>query len=99
MKHIGDDYFEFRCRCGENVLVRSGDLVCLDDWGFLCGGCGKGKPAVTFGERSEDVVCEICRTRMSPEVWNDFNETHEDGERTALCRSCLDLGGNEGWKS
>lgn len=91
MKHIGDDYFEFRCGCGENFLVRSGDLVNADHRGYLCGKCGKGTPTFRFGERSEDVICEICRARLPSDVWSDFPETHEDGEKTVLCKACIDL--------
>lgn len=100
MEHIGDDYFEFQCRCGETHLVRLGDVLHIGAEGFLCESCGRGGLTARFGERREDVICDICRCRMpSDGRWLEFFMEHEDGEQTALCPDCLMLGDDgENWK-
>jgi hypothetical protein len=27
MKHIGDNYYQFKCTCGENILLQGGDII------------------------------------------------------------------------
>jgi predicted RNA-binding Zn-ribbon protein involved in translation (DUF1610 family) len=102
MKDIGDNYYQFRCPCGEEVLLRGGDHVHFQGKTPLCSMCGKDRPTKKVGEHKDEIVCEICRKRMPPQeglVDGFLPSIHPDGEVTIVCRECqmLDPEGEE-WK-
>lgn len=98
MKHIGDDYYEFTCPCGEVVLVRLGDEIHMGMGVLFCATCGKDHPTFKFGKKDERVICDLCRERID-EVDDLFPTEHDDGEIRSLCQRCrrLDWDGEE-WK-
>lgn len=99
MRHIGDDYYEFKCKCGDFVLVRLGDTIHYSDV-FLCSKCGENFQTTQFGKKLNALICELCRARLTGDIPGVYFPTiHEDGEATIICVDCLCLDdNNEKWK-